>query len=141
MAESATCLGTPGRERRYDGLKQVNVKVRAALIAMLLVGLVAPALADKRADAKAQVVFGVEIARKGLWRDATQRFENATQLDPTYASAWNNLGIAYEQLGRFEEAKKAYERAIELDPKDQYIRDNYQEFRQIYDRQNRAKGK
>jgi len=98
-------------------------------------------LADKRTDAKAQVAFGVQIALKGLWRDATQRFENATALDPTYASAWNNLGISYEQLGRFEEAKKAYERALELDPKDQNIRDNYQSFRDIYDRQNRAKGK
>jgi len=108
---------------------------------MLVVGLSVSAFADKRTDAKAQVAFGVQIALKGLWRDATQRFENATALDPTYASAWNNLAIGYEQLGRFEEAKKSYERAIELDPKDQNIKDNYMYFREIYDRQIRARGK
>jgi Tfp pilus assembly protein PilF len=129
------------RERRYDGCKQANMKFRIGLVAVLVVGLTATALADKRADAKAQVAFGVAVAQKGLWKEATQRWENATALDPTYASAWNNLAIGYEQLGRFEDAKKAYERAIELDPKDQYIRDNYQLFREIYDRQNRARGK
>ena len=117
------------------------MRLRIGLVAILLVGLTASALADKRADAKAQVAFGVAVAQKGLWKEATQRWENATQIDPSYASAWNNLGIGYEQLGRFEDAKKAYERAIELDPKDQYIRDNYQLFREIYDRQNRARGK
>lgn len=108
---------------------------------MLVVALSVSAAADKRAEAKAQVAFGVQIALKGLWRDATQRFENATAIDPTYPSAWNNLAIGYEQLGRSEDAKKAYERALELDPKDEYIRGNYQEFRLIYDRQNKAKGK
>ena len=128
-------------ERGYDGFKQANLRFRFGLIAVLIVGLTATALADKRADAKAQVAFGVAVAQKGLWKEATQRWENATALDPTYASAWNNLAIGYEQLGRFEDAKKAYERAIDLDPKDQYIRDNYQLFREIYDRQNRARGK
>lgn len=141
VAESAMRRESKDRERRYDGCKQANMKFRIGLVAVLVVGLTATALADKRADAKAQVAFGVAVAQKGLWKEATQRWENATALDPTYASAWNNLAIGYEQLGRFEDAKKAYERAIELDPKDQYIRDNYQLFREIYDRQNRARGK
>jgi Tfp pilus assembly protein PilF len=132
--------GTRRRERRYDGFKQVTMKARLGLIAILVLALSGSALADRREDAKAQVAFGVQIALKGLWKDATQRFENATALDPTYPSAWNNLGIGYEQLGRPEDAKKAYERALELDPKDQYIRDNYQEFRLIYDRQKKSRG-
>ena len=117
------------------------MRIRIGLIAILVAGLSVNALADKRTDAKAQVAFGISVAQKGLWKEAVQRWENATALDPTYGSAWNNLAIGYEQLGRFEDAKKCYERALELDPKDQYIRDNYQMFREIYDRQNRAKGK
>jgi Flp pilus assembly protein TadD len=116
------------------------MKARLGFITILVVALSVSALADRREDAKAQVAFGVQIALKGLWKDATTRFENATALDPTYPSAWNNLGIGYEQLGRPEDAKKAYERALELDPKDQYIRDNYQEFRLIYDRQKKSRG-
>jgi hypothetical protein len=64
-----------------------------------------------RSDAKAQVEFGISVAQRGLWKEATQRWERATVTDPTYAAAWNNLGIGYEQLGRFDDARKAYEKA------------------------------
>jgi tetratricopeptide (TPR) repeat protein len=140
VEEPATCQGYQAAGTAYDGFKQVTMKARLGFITILVVALSVSALADRREDAKAQVAFGVQIALKGLWKDATTRFENATALDPTYPSAWNNLGIGYEQLGRPEDAKKAYERALELDPKDQYIRDNYQEFRLIYDRQKKSRG-
>jgi Flp pilus assembly protein TadD len=96
-------------------------------------------VADKRQDAKEQVAFGMSIAQRGLWKTATFHWERATQIDPTYAAAWNDLGIGYEQLGRFAEARKAYERAMELDPSNQFIKNNYELFREIYDRQNRRR--
>ena len=40
------------------------------------------------------------------------RWERAVKIDPTYAAAWNNLAIAYEHEGQFEEARKAYEKAV-----------------------------
>ena len=72
---------------------------------------------------------------------AGERFARATEIDPTYAAAWNNLGIGFEQQGRFDEARKAYERALELDPDNTYFRNNYDLFREIYDRQNRRRGR
>jgi Flp pilus assembly protein TadD len=117
------------------------MKLRLGLVAVFAVVLTATALADKRSDAKAEVEFGVQVARKGLWNEATLRFEGAVAIDPTYASAWNNLAIGCEQLGRFEDARKAYERAMKLDPKNEYIRGNYESFREIYDRQKRAGGR
>ena len=115
------------------------MKMRFGLIALILVALSATAWADGRSEAKAQVSFGIVVAQKGLWKEATQRWENATVVDPTYASAWNNLGIGYEQLGRFDDARKAYEKALELEPNNTYIRTNYDQFREIYDRQNRRR--
>jgi Flp pilus assembly protein TadD len=115
--------------------------LRVGLVAAIVIALSATALADKRNDAKAQVTFGIEAAQKGLWKEATLRFESAVSIDAAYASGWNNLAIGYEQLGRFEEARKAYERAMDLDPKNTYIRGNYESFREIYDRQNRARGR
>jgi len=94
-----------------------------------------------RSDAKAQVEFGISVAQRGLWKEATQRWERATVTDPTYAAAWNNLGIGYEQLGRFDDARKAYEKALELDPGNTFIKTNYDLFREIYDRQNRRRGR
>lgn len=115
------------------------MKNRLGLLALLLVVVSTPLLADKRSDAKAQVAFGIAVAQKGLWKEATQRWESATATDPTYASAWNNLAIGYEQLGRFDDARNAYEKAMQLDPKNTYIKGNYEQFRDIYDRQNRRR--
>jgi len=38
------------------------------------------------------------------------------ELNPQYADAWYNKGIALDKLGRTKEAEKAFERAYELDP-------------------------
>lgn len=89
---------------------------------------------DPRSDAKAQVEFGIKVAQRKLWREATYRFEKAVELDPTYAAAWNNLAIAYEEQGKFAEANRAYAKAIENDPDNTLIRQNYDLFKEIYDR-------
>ena len=99
----------------------------------------APLLADKRSDAKEHVDFGIAVAQRGLWREATFRWQQAVELDPTYAEAWNNLGIGYEQLGRFKEAREAYEEALKHDVNNTFIKTNYEQFREIYDRQNRRR--
>jgi Flp pilus assembly protein TadD len=94
--------------------------------------------ADARSDAKAQVEFGIAVAQRGLWREAAYRWERATQLDPTYAAAFNNLAIAYEQQGDFDKARNAYEKAVELEPDNQMIRQNYDLFKEINDRTSRG---
>jgi Flp pilus assembly protein TadD len=93
-----------------------------------------PAYAEDRDAAKEQVDFGIKVAQNGLWREALYRWERAVQLDPTYAEAWNNLAIAYEHAGRFDDARKAYETAIKLDPKNMLIQQNYDLFKEINDR-------
>jgi Tfp pilus assembly protein PilF len=120
------------------------MKSRAGLglvVASLLLVVSVPVLADQRDKAKTQVEFAIKVAQKGLWKDAAMRFEAATVADPSYAAAWNNLGIAYEQLGRFDDARRAYEKAMELDPDNNFIKVNYDYFREIYDRQNRRRGR
>jgi Flp pilus assembly protein TadD len=114
---------------------------RIGLVAALVIGLAAPALAQRRNDARDQVDFGMAVAQKGLWNEAVHRWQKATEVDPTYAAAWNDLGIGYEQLGKFSEAREAYEKALKLDPSNQFIRNNYDQFREIYDRQNRRRAK
>jgi Flp pilus assembly protein TadD len=111
---------------------------RAMVVAAAVVAF-APAVAarDARSQAKEQVDFGIKVAQNGLWKEATYRWLRATEIDPTYAAAWNNLAIAYEQQGNFVEAQKAYEKAVELDPKNQQIRQNYDLFKEINDRAKR----
>jgi Tfp pilus assembly protein PilF len=118
-----------------------TMKLRIWLVTALAVALTIPLFADKRSDAKARVEFGIEVARKGLWSQATSVWERAVQIDDSYGQAWNNLAIGYEQLGRFEEARKAYEKALELEPGNTFIQNNYAQFRDIYDRLNLRRGK
>lgn len=94
-----------------------------------------------RGQSKQQVEFGIKVAQNNLWNEALYRWEKATELDPSYAAAWNNLAIAYEHEGRFEEAKKSYEQALALDPKNLMIRQNYDLFKEINDRTKRRNGK
>ena len=102
-------------------------------VVFLLIGCM-PAWADQRGQAKEQVEFGVQVAQRGLWREAIYRWERATQLDPTYAAAFNNLAVAYEQSGQLDKARAAYDKAIALEPNNQLIRQNYDLFKELNDR-------
>ena len=97
------------------------------------------AAGDARSEAKEQVEFGIKVAQNGLWKEASYRWEKAVQIDPTYAAAWNNLAVAFEQQGNFDKAREAYEKAVELDPKNLLFRQNYDLFKEINDRTKRRR--
>ena len=90
--------------------------------------------ADARTSAKAEAQFGVDVAQRGLWREAIYRWERAIELDPTYAAAFNNLAVAYEHEGQLDKARQAYEKAIVVEPDNIQIRQNYDLFKEINDR-------
>ena len=108
---------------------------------LLIVTCVAPASADARSDARAQVEFGIDVAQRGLWREAIYRWEKAIEIDPTYAEAHNNLAIGYEHEGEFEKARQAYEKAVKLAPNNMQIQQNYELFKEINDRRSNTKEK
>lgn len=91
----------------------------------------------QKKDAKKEVAFGIDVARRGLWQEARFRFEQAAALNPESASAFNNLGVTLEQQGEFDKARAAYERALELEPKNISIQQNYDLFREADEKRNR----
>jgi Flp pilus assembly protein TadD len=50
------------------------------------------------------------------WSGAARQFRLATAVRPTFARAWNNLGIAAAHLGQPGEAAAHYREAMRLDP-------------------------
>lgn len=80
-----------------------------------------------------QLLFGVEAAQNDLWDEAIFRWEKALAADPESAAAYNNLAVAYEKKGRFEEAEKAYQRALALDPEHEHIQANFKSFQENLD--------
>ena len=107
------------------------VRLAAVLVTLLAA---APVRADVREDAKKQVEFGIAVASRGLWREAIYRWQRAVEIDPSYAEAYNDLAIAYEHEGELDKARQAYEKALELAPGNQTIKQNYELFKEINDR-------
>ena len=52
----------------------------------------------------------------GKFEEAIRYLDEAIELDPNYAIAWNNRGYALDNLGKFEEGIYCYDKALELDP-------------------------
>src|SRR5437764_12951905 len=117
---------------------------RSTTVAVLFLFGLLPAsavYADARSEARTQVDFGITVAQRGLWREAIYRWEKAVELDPTYAAAYNDLAVAYEHEGQLDKARKAYEKALELNPNNSQIRQNYELFKEINDRAGEANEK
>src|SRR4051812_35358683 len=72
--------------------------------------------------------FGVRMAKMNLWREAMFRFRRAVQINPSDAMAHNNLAVAYEANGDFDNARKEYLEALKLDRSNAYIQKNYSRY-------------
>lgn len=81
------------------GLMRLGVRWRGPMLAGLAF-LLALGTAWRNAD------YGSEVA---LWEATARR-------SPTKARVLNNLGYAYQEAGRIEDARAAYGRAVRLDP-------------------------
>lgn len=85
--------------------------------------------------------FGVEMARMNLWREAMFRFQRAVEINPADAMAHNNLAVAYEANGDFDNARKEYLEALRLDRTNQYIQKNYSRYVEFLSRNRKRQPK
>ena len=107
---------------------------RSSLILALVVAALLPAIAEaaKRPSANAQMEFGVKMARRGLWSEALFRFQRADSMEPNNAKTLNNLAVAYEAVGKFEEALAHYQKALRASPSSRDLKKNYSRFVEFY---------
>ncbi|NIO49053.1 MAG: tetratricopeptide repeat protein [Candidatus Aminicenantes bacterium] len=75
-----------------------------------------------------QLTFGIQAARQDLWDEAIFRWKKVVLADPNSAAAHNNLAVAYEKKGLWEEANDEYEIALKLSPNNAHIKANYNNF-------------
>ena len=68
-------------------------------------------------QAQKELQTGNFYFKKGSYRAAANRFLEATRWNPGYAEAYLRLGEAREKLKEPAEARKAYEKFLELEPK------------------------
>jgi len=88
---------------------------------------------SSREQAKEQLTFGLNAAKRGYWLEALSRFERANELVPNRVNVLNNIAVALEAAGRFEEAMATYETAMEIAPNDRVLRRNFGQYKEFYD--------
>ena len=127
-------MSSPPRPRR---------RIPRPFILLAMASLLASAswpLAVQKSAATLQLEFGVKVAMKGSWNEAAFRFQKAVDADENNARAHNNLGVARENLGQFEAARAAYEKALQLEPSDPRIRLNHERLLSFLKSQRRVAG-
>lgn len=75
-----------------------------------------------------QLQFGVWAAEKDLWDEAIFRWKKVLLAEPDSVAAHNNLAVAYERKGLWDEARKEYEIALKLAPQNSWVKANYKSF-------------
>lgn len=79
-----------------------------------------------------QLKIGTKAAQRGYWQEALFRFERANEVESGNAETLNNLAVALEALGRYDEALTTYKKALEIDAKNTAIRRNYARFAEFF---------
>ncbi len=102
-------------------------KLTFYLVVLLIFVISLSSCARKFTDS--QLLFGIQAARQDLWDEAIFRWKKVILSDPNSAAAHNNLAVAYEKKGLWEEAKNEYEIALKLSPGNSHIKANYQNFK------------
>ncbi|MDH3744852.1 MAG: tetratricopeptide repeat protein [Acidobacteriota bacterium] len=114
--------------------------VAAMMVVALGVGTSAEAQKRNRRDQpgrrtvtpEQQLAFGIDMAKQGLWNEALFRFKRASQLRPGDSAILNNMAVAYEAVGDFDQALESYKSALKSDPSNQELKRNYSRFVEFY---------
>ena len=116
------------RQATFRGWLQLSLV--ASLFVLLCVAAAVPASAADAAEKQLQ--FGANMARRGLWKEALFRFQQAARHDPENPRILNNIAVSYEALGLFDEALEAYQKALRAGPSDRELKGNYARFAEFY---------
>jgi len=86
------------------------------------------------ATADSQIGFGVRMAQRGLWSEAYFRFQQAQRLEGgSSPRLLNNLAVASEALGKFDQALDYYKQGLQQAPGDAELKANYDRFVSFYE--------
>ncbi len=71
---------------------------------------------DRTKVRKQQTEAAIQLALQGRWEEAANLNRSIINLFPTDVDAYNRLGKAMTELGRYGEARAAYQKTLEIDP-------------------------
>lgn len=80
---------------------------------------------DKRKAAESNTQMGLEYMKRDQYEVALGKLKKAVRGDPDYAPGHTVLAVLYERLGEIELAGKHYHRALQADPTNGDVNNNY----------------
>ena len=107
------------------------VAATLVMLAMLVAGA-AEAGSPAAKEAAADMKWGYKTARRGYWQEALARFVHANELTPAQPRILNNIAVAQEANGMYEEALLTYQEGLAIAPNNDALRRNYMRFKEFY---------
>lgn len=104
--------------------REVEVK-KIIIVTMGVLLMAACAVNSYRSDFE----FANKLVKEGLWQEAIYRYQKTMPPGGGSAALHNNLAVALEGLGRFDDARREYELALKLAPENSQIQSNFNRFK------------
>jgi tetratricopeptide (TPR) repeat protein len=109
---------SPGFAREVEVKKIILVTIGVLLMAACAVN-----------SYHSDFAFANKLAKEGLWQEAIFRWQKTATPGGGSAALHNNLAVAMEGLGRYDDARREYELALKLAPADKQIQSNFTRFK------------
>lgn len=107
----------------------MEVTLKTIVIILILVVVFGGCSAKK--VYKSEFDFANKMAQEGLWKEAHYRWKEILAEGKEGAAIYNNIAVALEHMGRFEEAEESYKKALALAPNNSTIQSNYDKLKKL----------
>jgi Flp pilus assembly protein TadD len=90
---------------------------------------------------KTEFAFANKLAKEGLWKEAYYRWKRSLADGQKNVAVFNNMAIALEKMGKFDEAEETYKKALALAPNNPTVKSNYKKLQKYLSGEDDAEDK
>ncbi|MCK5057541.1 MAG: tetratricopeptide repeat protein [Candidatus Aminicenantes bacterium] len=105
--------------------------MKRLIFLLIIMSLVFSFCSSKTDKVKTEIDFANKMAMSGLWKEAYFRWQKALTEGDESALLHNNMAVALEEMGKFKEAEKEYEKALKLAPNSTFIKTNLKSLKRL----------
>jgi tetratricopeptide (TPR) repeat protein len=120
------------RQKPLRNERETKWTVAALIMLAMFVAGAAAAGNPASKEAAAEMEWGYKAGRHGYWQEALMRFQRANELTPDQPRILNNVAVAEEANGLYEEALLTYQEGLAIAPNNDALRRNYMRFQEFY---------